>query len=140
MVKRDEQGNIVFTGAIGKAVDMYADGFKISDIARAIGRSKSWLYQIFADPEVKEQIAKREDELIKDFRRNLKARSFVLYDKSLGVMENQLQSDNQWVKQNAARDLMNRFHEGLAGEETKEITVHVIGMPDIGQADGKEEQ
>lgn len=70
----------------------------------------------------------------------MKHESKKLYKRSLGVMSEQLDSDNDWIRQNAARDLLTRFHSQVLGEEANEVTVRVIGMPEIGESTGKDDE
>ena len=54
------------------------------------------------------------------------------YGKAMGVMVRQLDSGNEWVAQGAAREVLTRFGPAVLGDDDREITVRIEGMPVLG--------
>ena len=54
------------------------------------------------------------------------------YGKAMGVMAHQLDSPNEWVAQGAAREVLTRFGPAVLGDDDREITVRVEGLPVMG--------
>lgn len=127
------------SGPILTAVNMRLSGCSIKEIAEALGKSPECISAWLKRPEVREKYAQLNDEYASDFRDALKGRSRRAYDKALGVMESQLDSENEWVKQNAARDILTRFQQAVVGDEANEVIVRFEGMPTIGEPSASDE-
>lgn len=55
-----------------------------------------------------------------------------LYSKAMSKIGEQLDSDNAWIAQNAAREVLSRYGEAILGAEEKAVTVRIEGMPTLG--------
>ena len=72
------------------------------------------------------------DEYQDAYRRTVRAIAGSVYGKALAKISEQIDSDNPWVAQNAAREILSRYGEILMGKEDKSITVKIDGMPTLG--------
>lgn len=84
-----------------------------------------------------QQWAKRED-FKQLYRQILEGAGLRQYARAINVLETQMESKNDWLAQNAARDLANRFEKAVAGIENNRITVTLAGMPELGTPDNEE--
>jgi hypothetical protein len=51
---------------------------------------------------------------------------------SLQVLKYQLSSSNEYVRQNAARDLLTRYYTVLKENDSGTVHIEVVGMPELG--------
>lgn len=72
------------------------------------------------------------DEYQDAYRRTVRAIAGAVYGKALAKISEQIDSDNPWVAQNAAREILSRYGDILMGKEDKSITVKIDGMPTLG--------
>lgn len=74
------------------------------------------------------------------YNEQLKHRAHRMFNKACARLERQIDDDNPWIAQNAARDALNKYSGMVMGEDKQEIVVHVSsGMPDIGMPERSEE-
>ena len=57
------------------------------------------------------------------------------YSKAMKVFDKQMDDANPWVAQGAAREIANRFGPMIMGENERQVTVRIEGMPEIGVPD-----
>jgi alkyl sulfatase BDS1-like metallo-beta-lactamase superfamily hydrolase len=93
--------------------------------------------QLELPPSRIQQWAKRED-FKQLYRQILEGAGLRQYARAINVLETQMESKNDWLAQNAARDLANRFEKAVAGIENNRITVTLAGMPELGTPDNEE--
>lgn len=62
------------------------------------------------------------------------------YARAVGVLSKQLSESNGWLANKAANDILTRFGPSIMGEEDKQVTVRIEGMPTMGVPDAQEEQ
>ena len=56
-----------------------------------------------------------------------------LFGKGVATLERQMDSDNEWIAQGAARDVLTRFGPQIMGDDAqKETVVRIEGMPTLG--------
>lgn len=72
------------------------------------------------------------DEYQDAYRKTVRAIAGSVYGKALAKICEQIDSDNPWVAQNAAREVLSRYGDILMGKEDKSITVKIDGMPTLG--------
>lgn len=74
------------------------------------------------------------------YNEQLKNRAHRMFNKACARLERQIDDDNPWIAQNAARDALNKYSGMVMGEDKQEIVVHVSsGMPDIGMPERSED-
>ena len=74
------------------------------------------------------------------YNEQLKQRAHRMFNKACSRLERQIDDDNPWIAQNAARDALNKYGGMVMGEDKQEIVVHIAGgMPDIGMPERSEE-
>lgn len=130
---------IVNKPKVQMAIRMYAAGRTKTAIAEELDMALSAVNVWFNTPAVMDEVNKIIEQEDKDFRDMMKKKGKTLYGKALNIMGNQLDSENEWIQQNAARDLLTRFQTDVTGAEANTVTVHVIGMPEIGESSGKDD-
>jgi hypothetical protein len=63
-----------------------------------------------------------------------------MYNKASRKIENQIEDDNPWIAQNAARTVLTTYGGLVLGEDKQEIVVHIAGgMPAIGMPERSED-
>lgn len=112
-----------------EAAALLATGMHIKDIAA----------QLEVTPSKVSGWIKRED-FQQHYRQILQSAGLRQYAKAINVLENQLDSKNDWIAQGAARDLANRFEKAVAGIDSNKITVTLAGMPELGTPDNEESE
>ena len=112
-----------------EAAALLATGMHIKDIAA----------QLEVTPSKVSGWVKRED-FQQHYRQILQSAGLRQYAKAINVLENQLDSKNDWIAQGAARDLANRFEKAVAGIDSNKITVTLAGMPELGTPDNEESE
>lgn len=58
--------------------------------------------------------------------------------KALKVLTKQLDSENEWIANKAANDILNKYYDLVMGTNSNEIVVRFEGMPEIGSPDQEE--
>ena len=122
-----ENGKRSLPKKAAEAASLLATGMTYKQIAAALdlptSRIQSW--------------AQRED-FKQLYRKILEGAGLRQYARAINVLENQMESKNEWLAQNAARDIANRFEKAVAGIENNKITVTLAGMPELGTPDNEE--
>ena len=95
--------------------------------------------QLDVKPQQVSKWAQRED-FKQLYRQILEGAGLRQYARAINVLETQMESKNDWLAQNAARDLANRFEKAVAGIENNRITVTLAGMPELGTPDNEESE
>lgn len=107
-----------------RAVDMIAGGAPVEDVAAEIGVTKgtiaAWMRTAVCREEYKECF---------------KRRNLYTHAKARAVLERQMNDQNAWVAQNAARELLNRTESDALGKEEAALRVEIIGAPQLGTPD-----
>lgn len=75
---------------------------------------------------------KRTSEYQECYRAIVREMSTTMYGRALARIDSQIDHDNPWVAQNAAREILNRFGDSIMGAEEKAVTIRIEGMPAIG--------
>lgn len=57
---------------------------------------------------------------------------FPAYGRAVNKIAEQINNENPWVAQGAAREVLNRFSAAVMGDENKEVVVRIEGMPELG--------
>lgn len=116
-----------------QAAQLLADGHKIKDVITAIWgctyeddraawqRGRRQLAKWQADPAWQRAY----QQLIRDSITPLVGRA-------INRIDQQIDHDNPWIAQGAAREVLSRFGAAAMGEEDKSVTVRVEGMPTLG--------
>ena len=100
---------------------MIAAGEKIKDIADVLGCAPTTVSKWLKEPDV-----------LAIYREKLNQFSFEHYARAIKILATQLESNSPWVAQGAAREIVNRLHDAVTGEASKEVVIRIEGMPDIG--------
>lgn len=66
------------------------------------------------------------------YRAMVKEQIFPAYGRAVSKITEQIDNDNPWVAQGAAREVLNRFGPTVMGEDDNQIVVRVEGMPTLG--------
>lgn len=72
------------------------------------------------------------------YRAIVKQATQGLYSTALQKLGKQLELDpkdpkTMWVVNKAANDVINRYHDAIMGSDSKDVTVHIEGMPKLGK-------
>lgn len=110
-----------------EAASLLATGMTYKQIAEALDTNASMIAKW----------AQRED-FKKLYQQILERAGMRQYAKAINVLETQMDSKNEWLAQNAARDIANRFEKAVAGIESNRITVTLAGLPELGTPDNEE--
>ena len=100
---------------------MVANGASFRETADTLHVNVSTVARWFNEPEVQEE-----------YRQRVRGAAFGIYSKAVQVLMEQLDHGNPWVRQGAARELMNRFSDQATGIDSREVLIRVEGAPDIG--------
>ena len=121
------------TAPMLQAAQLLADGHLIQDVIVAIWgvtrdsdraayeRARRKLAKWQADPAWQEQ-----------HKRALQASVAPLIGRAVKKIGDQIEHDNPWVAQGAAREALSRFGASAFGADDKSVTVRVEGMPTLG--------
>lgn len=118
------------------AARMLADGYSVADIAAVLwnvatpdgGVDKKKLASAC------EQVRRwrRRPEFAEVYRDVLREMTEPACGKAVKRITEQIDDDNPWIAQNAAREVLTRFLPIVMGEDDKTITIKVEGMPELG--------
>lgn len=86
-------------------------------LASALSQLRTWRLQ----PEFKEL-----------YRETLREMTEPACGRAVKRITEQIDDDNPWIAQNAAREALTRFLPIVMGEDDKTITVKIEGMPELG--------
>ena len=100
---------------------MVANGASFREAAETLHVGLGTISKWFNEPEVQEE-----------YRQRVRGAAFGIYSKAVQVLMEQLDHGNPWVRQGAARELMNRFSDQATGIDSREVLIRVEGAPDIG--------
>ncbi len=106
------------------AAELIAGGEIIKDVAAIVGVSEGTVFRWMRDPEC-----------IEAYRKMLSVKGYDRYARAMKVLDKQMDGDNAWVAQGAAREVANRYHDAVTGEASREVIIKVEGMPDLGMPD-----
>ena len=73
------------------------------------------------------------------YRARVMSVALPMYGKALQTIQTQMDSENAWIAQGAAREVLTRFGDVVMGADSKEVTIRVEGMPTIGTPDAGEQ-
>ena len=85
---------------------------------------------------VKRLLLSKEMHDMRDNERKLLAE--IAYDASVSRLMEQVNSENEWVAQNASRDLASRYQTLVMPEEEKTMEIRISGMPELGVPDNND--
>ena len=118
------------------AARLLAEGFTPAEIASAVfnvttpegGVDKKKLESALS------QVRKwrKEPEFISLYRDTLREMTEPACGKAVQKITEQIDDENPWIAQNAAREVLTRFLPVVMGEDDKTITIKVEGMPELG--------
>lgn len=105
-----------------EAVMLRLDGLSLRQVAERLGVSHSCVRDWYLREDVNEYYSEQ-----------LKTRVHRMFNKASNRIEQQIDDENQWIAQNAARDVIAKYSGMVMGEDKQEITVHLLGgLPDVG--------
>lgn len=67
------------------------------------------------------------------YRARVLSVAMPMYGKALQTIKSQMDSDNAWIAQGAAREVLSRFGDAVMGTESNETVIKIEGMPTIGE-------
>jgi transcriptional regulator with XRE-family HTH domain len=106
-----------FSKKMKEAVKLIARGHTQKEVAEKLGMSPAWIYYVMQRPDA-----------LEEYTRIIKADILPIYAKALRVMSGQTGSNNEWIAQGAARDLLTRFEKRvMQDEEKQEIVIRLTG-------------
>lgn len=118
------------------AAQLLAEGFSTTEIAAAMfnvttpdgGTDKKKLANALS------QVRKwrKEPEFIALYRDTLREMTEPACGKAVKKITEQVDDENPWIAQNAAREVLTRFLPIVMGEDDKTITIKVEGVPELG--------
>jgi len=73
------------------------------------------------------------------YRELVKREAIPRYSRAMSVFDRQLEDENPWVAQGAAREIVNQVKPMVLGEGAQEIVVRVEGAPELGEPDDEED-
>lgn len=73
------------------------------------------------------------------YRARVMAAAMPMYGKALQTIKAQMDSENAWIAQGAAREVLTRFGDTVMGTDSKEVTIRISGMPTIGVPDADDQ-
>lgn len=116
-----------------QAAQLMADGHKIKDIITAVF-GVTYESDNAAWQRGRRKLAKWQDDPAWQEAYNNCVRRAVapLVGRAVSRIDKQIDDDNPWIAQGAAREVLSRFGSGIMGEDDKSITIKVEGMPQIG--------
>jgi len=118
------------------AARMLADGYSLTKIASVLwnvtkpdgntdkGKLDSALVQL--------RKWRRMPEFTELYRETLREMTEPACGKAMKRITEQVDDENPWIAQNAAREVLTRFLPIVMGEDDKTITIKVEGMPELG--------
>lgn len=101
-----------------------APGSIVRDPKRA-KRAKGEITKMMKDPDFKEI-----------YRQEMLSLAAPKYSRAMHKLEEQLDSNQPWLVNKAANDLINQYKAYVVGDDDKSLTIKVEGMPDLGTPDG----
>ena len=112
-----------------EAIQLRLQGLSNTAIAKQLGISLSTLRDWLAREDVRAV-----------YDQELRGKIRDMYNKASRKIENQIEDDNPWIAQNAARTVLTTYGGLVLGEDKREIVVHIAGgMPDIGMPERSED-
>ena len=122
-----------------QAAQLMADGHKIKDIITAIF-GVTYESDNAAWQRGRRKLAKWQDDPAWQAAYNCCVRRAVtpLVGRAVRKIDEQIDDDNPWIAQGAAREVLSRFGGSVLGEDDKSITIKVEGMPIIGVPTGED--
>jgi transposase len=112
-----------------EAIQLRLQGLSNTAIAKQLGISLSTLRDWLAREDVRAV-----------YDQELRGKIRDMYNKASRKIENQIEDDNPWIAQNAARTVLTTYGGLVLGEDKQEIVVHIAGgMPDIGMPERSED-
>lgn len=73
------------------------------------------------------------------YRARVMSVAMPMYGKAMQTIKTQMDSDNAWIAQGAAREVLTRFGDVVMGTDSKETVIRIEGMPTIGTPDAEEQ-
>lgn len=112
-----------------EAIQLRLQGLSNTAIAKQLGISLSTLRDWLARDDVRAV-----------YDQELRGKIRDMYNKASRKIEHQIEDDNPWIAQNAARTVLTTYGGLVLGEDKQEIVVHIAGgMPDIGMPERSED-
>lgn len=69
------------------------------------------------------------------YRETIRAIALPSYGRAFSRIDKQIDDENPWVAQNAARDILNRYNSAVMGDEERDLVIRIEGMPELGVPD-----
>lgn len=83
--------------------------------------------------------AKQQPGYAEMYKEIVREAAFAQHGYAMRKIIEQIDDENGWLAQNAAREVLNRTTPIIFGKEADTITVKIEGMPEIGTPDNEEE-
>jgi len=100
-----------------------------SNVKSTPGTIRKWM----DNPDFMRLLRSEQDALLTEFRQKLTAAYITGAASAVRVMKEQMQPGNEpYVRQNAAREMLNKFHQVMDKDEQKAVEIVFTGMPQIG--------
>lgn len=119
-----------------------AEGNKMSDIILAVfgvRRTEENKNREYRSACRKMQKAKSQPGYAEMYKEIVHEAAFAQHGYAMRKIIEQIDDENGWLAQNAAREVLNRTTPIIFGKEADSITVRIEGMPEIGTPDSEEE-
>lgn len=118
------------------AARMLADGYTIHEIASALWNVANEDGSVnkgkLRSAEEKLRLWRKRPEFAELYRDTLREMTEPACGKAVKKITEQVDDENPWIAQNAAREVLTRFLPMVMGEDDKTITIKVEGMPELG--------
>lgn len=112
-----------------RAAYLVAAGMPYKEVAEVVKFSEAAVKNWFSEPNVEAE-----------YLRLVRADIYPDYARAKAKLNSQLDSNNEWVSQNAARDIVGRTEKFvLKPAERQEIVVRLVGAPELGVPDAGDE-
>lgn len=108
-----------------EAADKVASGEPLCKVAQEAGVSETTMRKWLGEPQVVER-----------YRDKLNKEGFSHYGKAMAVLIAQLEDKSPWIRQGAARELLNRLGDAVTGVDSREVIIRLEGAPEIGLPTG----
>lgn len=126
--------NLTKTQAL--ACSLMAEGYSENDIVIAIfGMTKEEDKEGFLKKRALIRRWSKDPKFTELYKETIRAIAMPSYGKALRKMNEQVDHENPFVAQNAARDILTRYNSALFGEDKSDLVIRIEGMPDLGTPD-----
>ena len=112
-----------------EAVRLAIDGYKRKQIAETLGVCVGTVDRWITS-----------EEGHAEYVRQMKSAVKTSFTKAVKRLDKQIDSENDWIAQGAAREIVGRYGAAVMGDDQQEITIHITGgLPALGMPKQTEE-